>query len=269
MALSEHHVQRMEVDRFSFVALWKPYVALRTHRANITDGSFDLIAGSGKTVIWSVVTDRSHHVKLTQLNSSTIIEDIMALHDAGRASIAYFYFDFRDTNKRSCQDLLHSLLIQLSAQSNHSFDTLSRLHSKHDHGTRPPSDDAMVECLKEMLASADQNSTYIVIDALDECPHTSGITSPREHVLNLLKKLVELGLPSLHVCVTSRPEIDIRLILESLTQNCLSLHSENGQMEDILSYIKFVVEEDDAMRRWKEEDKILVIETLSENEGGM
>jgi hypothetical protein len=193
----------------------------------------------------------------------------MALRDAGRASIAYFYFDFRDTNKQSYQDLLHSLLIQLSAQSNHSFDTLSRLHSKLDDGTRQPSDDAMVECLKEMLSTADQNSTYIIIDALNECPHTSGIPSPREHVLNLLKKLVELGLPSLYVCVTSRPAIDIRLILESLTQNRVSLHSENGQMEDIFSYIKFVVHSDDAMQRWKEEDKTLVIETLSENAGGM
>ncbi|KAH9974566.1 hypothetical protein BGW80DRAFT_147383 [Lactifluus volemus] len=207
--------------------------------------------GSGKTVI-----------------CSTIIEDIMALRDAGRASVAYFYFDFRDTNKRSYQDLLHSLLIQLSAQSNHSFDTLSRLHLKHDHG-RLPSDDAMMECLKEMLSTADQNSTYIIIDALNECPHTSEIRSPREHVLNLLKNLVELRLSNLYICVTSRPEIDIRLVLESLTRNCLSLHSENGQMEDIISYINFVVHSDDAMRRWKEEDKILVIGTLSENAGGM
>jgi hypothetical protein len=259
----------MEVDWFPFVALWESYVALRTHRTSITDGMFDLIAGSGKTVIWFVVRDRSHHVKLTQSNSSTIIEDIMALGDAERASVVYFYFDFRDTNKQSCQDLLHSLLIQLSAQSNHSFDALSRLHSKHDNGTRLPSDDAMMECLKEMLSTADQNSTYIIIDALDECPNTSGITSPREHVLNLLKKLAELGLPNLYVCVTSRPEIDIRLVLESLTQKRLCLHSENGQMEDIVRYVFFVVLSDDAMRRWKEEDKILVIETLSINAGGM
>ncbi|KAH9974562.1 hypothetical protein BGW80DRAFT_147174 [Lactifluus volemus] len=169
--------------------------------------------GSGKTVI-----------------CSTIIEDIMALRDAGRAYVSYFYFDSRDTTKRSYQDLLHSLLFQLSAQSNHSFDTLSRLHSKHDHGTRLPSDDAMMECLKDMLSTADPNSTYIIVDALDQCPHTSGITSPRGHVLNLLKKLVELHLPNLYVCVTSRPEVDIRLVLEPLTPNRLSLHGGNGKI---------------------------------------
>ena len=118
------------------------------------------------------------------------------------------------------------------------------------------------------LSTAGQNSTYIIIDALDECPHTSGITSPREHVLNLLKKLVELRLPNLYVCVTSRPEIDIRLVLESLTENRLSLYSENGQIMDTARYVRFVVLSDDAIRRWKE-DKILVIMTLSENAGGM
>jgi NACHT domain len=192
----------------------------------------------------------------------------MALRDAGRAAVAYFYFDFRDTNKQSCQDLLHSLLIQLSAQSNHSFDTLSQLHSNHDHGTRLPSDDAMMECLKEMLSTANQKSTYIIIDALDECPNTSGITSPREHVLNLLKKLVEFHLPNLSVCITSRPEIDIELVLKPLTQNHLSLHTENGQMEDIIGYINFVVCSD-AMGRCKDEDKILIMKTLSEKAGGM
>jgi len=32
------------------------------------------------------------------------------------ATMAYFYFDFRDIDKQKLQDLLSSLLIQLSAQ---------------------------------------------------------------------------------------------------------------------------------------------------------
>jgi NACHT domain len=193
------------------------------HLTHIADGIFDLIAGSGKTVIWFVVTDRSHHVELTQSNSSTIIQHFMALHNAGRASVVHFYFDFQDRNKQSYQDLLHSLLIQLSAQSDYRLDALYRLHTNHDHGTRLPSDAAMMECLKTMLSTTGQNPTYIIIDALDECPHTSGNTSPRALVLNLLKKLVELRLPNLYVCVTSRAKPDIRRVLESLTQNRLSI----------------------------------------------
>ena len=42
----------------------------------------------------------------------------MGLHDAGLASVAYFYCDFRDEDKRSHRSLLLSILSQLSAQSN-------------------------------------------------------------------------------------------------------------------------------------------------------
>lgn len=193
----------------------------------------------------------------------------MALRDTEKASVAYFYFDFRHTNKQSRQDLLHSLLTQLSAHSDHCCDLLSDLYLKHDRGSRRPSDAAMVECLKEMLSTASHDPTYIIIDALDECPHTSGVTSPREHVLNLMKELVELGLRNLHICATSRPEIDIRSTLESLTQSRVCLHNESGQKEDIVKYVHSVVYSDKAMRRWKEEDKTLVIQTLSERADGM
>jgi hypothetical protein len=44
------------------------------------------------------------------LISSTVIEDIKALCDDGQASMAYFYFDFRNANKQSLRDLLPSLL---------------------------------------------------------------------------------------------------------------------------------------------------------------
>ena len=40
----------------------------------------------------------------------------MALRDTGKASMAYFYFDFRDVDKQKLHNLLPSLLIQLSAR---------------------------------------------------------------------------------------------------------------------------------------------------------
>jgi uncharacterized membrane protein (UPF0182 family) len=49
-------------------------------------------------------------------SSSTIIEDVKAVCDAGQASMAYFYFDFRDTKKQRWRDLVPSLLTQLSTQ---------------------------------------------------------------------------------------------------------------------------------------------------------
>jgi len=122
-----------------------------------------------------------------------------------------------------------------------------------------------------MLTLSNQHPIYLIIDAVDECPNNSGIPTPRERVLQLIVELVELRLPNIHVCVTSRPEIDIREILEPLTSRRVCLHDQTGQKEDIANYIRSVVYSDlePIMKRWRTEDKELVIETLSERADGM
>ena len=183
--------------------------------------------------------------------------------------MAYFYFDFRDIDKQKLSNLLPSLLIQLSARSDPCCDTLSRLYILNDRGIRKPSDQAMVECLKEMLTLKTQGPTYIIIDALDECPITSTIPSPREEVLDFVDELVGLHLPNVHICVTSRPEHDIQAVLKDLAPLAVSLHGESGQQEDIVNYISSFVRSDRKVRRWRQEDKDLVIKTLSEKADGM
>jgi hypothetical protein len=203
--------------------------------------------------------------------SSTIIEDIQVMCDAGQASMAYFYFDFRDISKQHWRDLVPSLLIQLSARSGPRCDILSRFYSDHNSGARQPSDDTLTRCLKEMLTLPDQRPIYLIMDALDECSNISGIPSPRDQVLRLVKELVDLRVPNLHICVTSRPEVDIRDVLEPLTSRRVSLHDQSGQEKDIVDYIRSVVYSDlePIMRRWRKEDKDLVIETLSKLADGM
>ena len=194
----------------------------------------------------------------------------MGLHDARLASVAYFYCDFRDEDKRSHRSLLLSILSQLSAQSNLRCGILSKLFSAHDSGEREPSDRALTNCLKEMLSLPGQGPIFIVIDALDECPDNSGMPTAREEVLEFIKDLAGLGLGNLHVCVTSRPEIDIRSTLEPLTESLrVSLHDQSGQKEDIVRYVRSVVSSDPKMQRWREEDKTLVVETVAERADGM
>ena len=193
----------------------------------------------------------------------------MTLRDAGRASMAYFYFDFRDVDKQKLCNVLPSLLVQLSTRSDACCDKLSQLYSAHDRGVQKPNDRAMTECLKQMLALDGQLPTYIILDALDECPVTSSIPSPREEVLELVEDLVGLHLPNLHICVTSRPEPDIQIVLERLTECPVSLHDESGQKEDIANYVTSSVRSDRRMARWREEDKEHVIKTLSEKADGM
>jgi len=95
----------------------------------------------------------------------------------------------------------------------------------------------MADCLKEMLSVEAQGPTYIVIDALDECPITSTVPSPREEVIEFVDELVGLHLPNVHICVTSRPEHDIQAVLKHLTLRAVSLHDETGQQQDIANFV--------------------------------
>ncbi|KAH9046707.1 hypothetical protein EDB84DRAFT_632990 [Lactarius hengduanensis] len=202
---------------------------------------------------------------------SSIIQDAFVLSEAGLASVAYFYFDFRDTDKQSRHDLLLSLVSQLSTRSDPCCELLFRLYVAHDNGWRKPSDEVLVRCLKEMLALLAQSPTYLIVDALDECSNTSGIPSARARVIELVKEVLDLHLPNLRVCITSRPEIDIKAALGPLASHSVSLHDEIGQKQDIADYIKSVVysDSDTMMSRWREDEKKLVIETLSERADGM
>jgi hypothetical protein len=200
---------------------------------------------------------------------SAIIQDIERMHAAGLATMAYHYFDFRDVKKQDCYGLLSSLISQLSAESDSCYNVLSRLFSDNGRGIRKPGIDALKDCMTEMLHLPGQGPIYIVVDGVDECPNFPGRPSARDEVLEFIEELVELELPNLHLCVASRPEMDIRIVLEPLTTLKISLHDESGQKEDIIKYIESVVRSDRSMRRWKEEDKQLVVDTLSDKSDGM
>jgi hypothetical protein len=201
--------------------------------------------------------------------SSAVIQDILTLREAGLASMAYYYFDFRDTDKQNRRNLILSLLSQLSARSDLCCYILHRIYVTHDNGAHKPTDDVLIKCLKETLTLSNDRPTYIIMDALDECPNSFGMPSPREVVLDFVKELVELCLPHLHICITSRPEIDIRTVLEPLTTRRVSLHDESGQQKDIVEFVSSVVHLDTLMGKWRADDQKLVIETLSEKADGM
>ena len=187
----------------------------------------------------------------------------------GLASLAFFYCDFRDDAKKNLRGLLSSLLVQFCQSSGTYTAILSNFYSEHDNGSRQPSDNALIGCLNWILKDPGQAPVYIIIDALDECPNTFGIPTPREKVLKFVEELVDLKLTNLNICITSRPEADITISLDSLPFNQISLHRESGQMQDIVDYINFFVHTDIKMKRWRTADKELVVEVLTNKVDGM
>ena len=202
--------------------------------------------------------------------SSTIIEEIEAIQISGLASLAMFYYDFREDEKKDLRGLLSSMIFQLCDQSDPYYTIVSTFYSTHRDGARSPSNDKLIQCLKDLLGLPGQAPIYLIIDALDECPNTS-LPSRRDEVLLLLEDLVDskLELPNLRICVTSRPETDIKPVLEPITFRSVSLHDESGQKEDIENYIKYIVNADRRMRKWTSVHKQLVMDVLTERADGM
>jgi len=203
------------------------------------------------------------------LVSSTIIEEVKTIQKSGLASLAIFFYDFSEDRKKHVSGLLSSVLFQLCDQSDSYHDILSAFYSTHASGAQSPSDDQLVQCFMDLLKRPGSRPVYLVIDALDECPSTSSLSSPREKLLSFLEDLVEAQLPNLRICVTSRPEVDIKGILEPLAFRSISLHDESGQKKDIIKYIESIVSTNKNMKIWNPEHKQLVIDVLTKKADGM
>jgi hypothetical protein len=206
--------------------------------------------------------------------SSAVIHEIQGISDSTVSQLAYFFFDFKDAAKQDARALLTSILVQLCDQSDTGFKYLFDMYSTHNNGTQQPGEGALLQCLENMLRGLGQVPIYIIIDALDESPSTSkvlGAPSPRQRVLEVIKKLVMLHLRNLHICVTSRHEFDIGNVLKQLASFKISLHDQDGQRDDITKYVSSVVYSDAElmMKRWKTQDKELVVETLTNKSDGM
>jgi hypothetical protein len=187
------------------------------------------------------------------------------------ALIAYYYFDFKDAAKRDLRGLLSSILTQLGADSDKCLRVLSQLHMTYRDGSEQPSEESLAQVLKIMLKDSVQLPVYVIVDALDECPDNNATPSARKKVLDFMKDLIKSEYPNLHLCITSRPEQDIQTALDPLTSTSprVSLHEEGGQREDINNYIRYFVQNNDTMGKWRKEDKEMVIDTLSERADGM
>ena len=183
--------------------------------------------------------------------------------------MGFFYFDFKDQSKQDARGALSSLLIQFATQSDAYCETLSALYSAHGAGSQQPTEYALRECLRSMLKLRNRGPIFIIIDAIDECPNSTGTPSPREKVLELVEWLSRLQCSQLSICTTSRPEADIETVLLPLASHTVSLHSESGQREDIVNYIKWFISSDPKARKWRKDDKELVLERLTERADGM
>ena len=191
------------------------------------------------------------------------------MRKSGDASLAMYFFDFRDDQKKDLRGLLSSIILQLCDQSDSYYKIISTFHSTHHDGAQSPRDDELIQCLVDLAKLPGLPPLYLIVDGLDESPNTSTQSDRRDRVLSFLDGLVKAQLQNLRLCVTSRPEVDIRDILEPLPFCSISLETETGQKEDMNDYIKSFVHENKNMKGWKPKHKQLVINALNKKADGM
>lgn len=173
--------------------------------------------------------------------------------------IAYFYFDFNDTEKQRHDKFTRSLIEQLAWQSVEALACLQSLFSRCQDGMQQPTQDSLELTLQRMLDGFEE--TFIILDALDECME-------RGELLLLLKNLNSWKTGKLHVLATSRRERDIEETLESLVTSEICLQSALVNV-DIHTHISDRLQNDSKLKRWPANVQREIEQTLMDGAQGM
>ncbi|KAL2818111.1 hypothetical protein BJX63DRAFT_440349 [Aspergillus granulosus] len=156
--------------------------------------------------------------------------------------IAFFYFSFNDESKQGDHGMLSALLLQLSMQFQDGENELEQLHQLSKPST--PSVEVLLQTLRRFLDRF--QDTYILLDALDECPRDDG----REGVLRVIQVIRDWSVPSVHIFVTSRDQLDIRESLNP-SYDCVLSMKNSGIDKDISDFVIYQLENDAKLQRWK------------------
>jgi hypothetical protein len=194
--------------------------------------------------------------------SSEIIEETTKYCSAERNHhCAYFFFSFREMEKQKASNLPRSILAQLLMQAENVPTALQTFYDKYQHGE--PSERGLLESIQALLIGS---HTYIIIDALDECPNAE---EERAELCNILKELNSWGNEKLHVLVTSRKEADLtEALLLIVTQEPIGIQG-SAIDTDIRQFVKTQLQTNSKLSKWPTEIQAEIERTLVKKSGGM
>jgi hypothetical protein len=193
-------------------------------------------------------------------DSSAIIGDVLQYCESNPSyAIAYFYFDFNDTMKQQPEHLLHSLITQFSSQCTSIPNSLETLYTRCQYGKSQPITSALIVTLHGILQCFQH--IYIIIDALDECVE-------RRELLDVITKMVECKLDSLHILTLSRKEQDIKDCLEPQVSGQIDIQSVLVDV-DIQIHICDRLQNDPKLKKWPANVKKEIETTLMNGAHGM
>lgn len=176
--------------------------------------------------------------------------------------LVYFYFSFQDTEKQKVAHLLRSILSQLVRQAESIPDPVIILYDKYLH-SQPPTD-RLLSAIK-CMANGHKN-TFLIIDALDECPNQN---AERSDLCNVLRVIKEWAASNFHVLVTSRRAVDLVESLDPLcTIGSISIQGPEVQ-SDIRRFIRSELSKNKRLSTWPADIRNEIEHTLVQGANGM
>jgi hypothetical protein len=132
------------------------------------------------------------------IGRSIVVDHISSVGNGKDIGIAYLCCDYQDQANQSPQNLVASLVKQLSRRQGELSSILKDLYSRFTGGGKRPDLKELTSLLLQFSKSF--NQTYILIDALDECNDASD----RETFLAVLQ---EIQRASVKLFITSRSHL--------------------------------------------------------------
>jgi hypothetical protein len=165
--------------------------------------------------------------------------------DSEDIGVAYMYCDYADKDNQTAENIMASLVKQLSLRKPSTLDHIQKLYEQCDRGKARPGVTKLTETLKNLCTV--YRRIYVVIDALDECDDES-----RELLLAQLEKVDH---SIVRIFLTSRPHLiemqrkfdefpqveimakdsDIRVFIQNSIRekaNLLELIEDTAQLEE-------------------------------------
>lgn len=157
-----------------------------------------------------------------------------------------------------------SLVFQLSTSSE---ECQSYLRAKRS--SRSPTYEELLGLLSGLLGSSGR--TFIVIDALDECPERARDSTGLLRFFEHLRGLRSQDNIDLRLLMTSRPEIDLRDCMTPLATHTLNVNAAADHIEDMKIYLstRLFGPESQSFWKWDADVKWRVYNFLTQRSDGM
>lgn len=155
--------------------------------------------------------------------------------------------------------LIRSLIVQLLAQDPHLLESLQSAYSRSQNGQNKLSIKELTALLRQMMKAF--NSTYILLDALDEC-------TDRKDLLEFIEVLRDWNIDNLHILATSRKEKDIARSLEPLITCQLCIQSALVDA-DIRIHVLDRLSTDPRLKKWPVGIQKEIEDALTKGANGM